>query len=310
MGMNRVPTLGALSRRGLVFGGALGVASLVSTQTWPLGLALGPKPKVIANPMAYQKVHTVGLDPMPELEVAFADFKASGYAGVELYPYNLRIDGAVEKLATLIARHELPLTGCSFTGAMWQAEQASAILADARLLTSRLVRLGGKTITLNVGDAGRRKTEAELDVQARTLSGVLAICREAGLRPALHNHVHELADDMAELEGMIARVPDLPLGPDLNWVMRAKVDPVAFIRRFGPRIVHLHLRDQDADGRWTEALGEGITDFPAIATALRQAGFGGYAAVELMADARWPARLGLKGAYAESRRYMRSVFGW
>ena len=43
----------------------------------------------------------------------------------------------------------------------------------------------------------------------------------------------------------------------------------------------MHIRDQYADSKWTEYVGEGVTDFPAIASALKAQNFNGSAAIEL-----------------------------
>jgi len=58
-----------------------------------------------------------------------------------------------------------------------------------------------------------------------------------------------------------------------------------FIRQFGKKIVFLHLRDQKKDGRWSEAMGEGDTDFVAISAALKQIHFQGLAVIELAHEA-------------------------
>jgi sugar phosphate isomerase/epimerase len=55
------------------------------------------------------------------------------------------------------------------------------------------------------------------------------------------------------------------------------VDAVWFLDTYGKRIVFLHPRDQHADGRWSEALGEGDMAYAAIARALQRIGFSGVA---------------------------------
>ena len=91
----------------------------------------------------------------------------------------------------------------------------------------------------------------------------------------LHNHTYEVENDMHDLKGTLARIPDVKLGPDLNWLVRAGVDPVSFIKTYGKQIVFLHLRDQKADGKWSEAMGEGNTDYVAIGKALQEVKFSG-----------------------------------
>jgi hypothetical protein len=98
------------------------------------------------------------------------------------------------------------------------------------------------------------------------------------------------------------------LGPDLNWLIRGGVDPVNFIRTYGSKMVYMHIRDQRQDGKWTEYIGEGITDFPAIAEALKEIDFKGEAAIELASDV--PPQNPMKENWKDSRVYVRKVFGW
>jgi len=74
--------------------------------------------------------------------------------------------------------------------------------------------------------------------------------------------------------------------------VRGGVDPVDFIETYGDRIVFLHLRDQSADGKWCEAMGEGDMDYVAIGRALRAAGFSGDAVIELAHERNFKTRPG------------------
>lgn len=54
---------------------------------------------------------------------------------------------------------------------------------------------------------------------------------------------------MHDFKGTIKKVPYLKLGPDLNWLVRAEIDPVWFIKTYGDKMVYMHIRDQSADGK-------------------------------------------------------------
>ena len=126
----------------------------------------------------------------------------------------------------------------------------------------------------------------------------------------LHNHTYEVQDGEHDLNGTLARIPDVKLGPDLNWLLRAGVDPVDFIRRHAERIVFLHLRDQKADGRWPEAMGEGDMDYVAIGRALREIGFSGDAVVELAHEADFELTRPLRESLKISREFVRETLGY
>jgi sugar phosphate isomerase/epimerase len=100
------------------------------------------------------------------------------------------------------------------------------------------------------------------------------------------------------------------LGPDLNWLLRAKVDPVDFIRRHGKQMVYAHLRDQKADGRWSEAMGEGDMDYGAIGRALHAIPFTGDVAIELAHESDFQPTRPYGESFGMSRKYVRRVMGW
>ncbi|CAN5340609.1 hypothetical protein BH23BAC1_BH23BAC1_07320 [soil metagenome] len=91
-------------------------------------------------------------------------------------------------------------------------------------------------------------------------------------------------------------------------MIRGGVDPVWFIITYGKQMVYLHLRDQDAAGKWTEVVGEGVTDFRAIARALEKVNFTGRAAIELAFEE--PTAKPVKEVWKKSRIYVNKVFGW
>jgi sugar phosphate isomerase/epimerase len=126
----------------------------------------------------------------------------------------------------------------------------------------------------------------------------------------LHNHTYEVEHGAHDLNGTVARVPGVKLGSDLNWLVRGGVDPVAFLRQHGDRIVFLHLRDQHADGRWSEAMGEGDMDYAAIGRALREIGFTGPAVVELAHERGFVPTRPIRQSLRLSRELVRRVLGY
>jgi sugar phosphate isomerase/epimerase len=268
------------------------------------------KPKISAHIWVYASAYPPTWDATPVLEKAFSDLHAAGFDGVEVMEVNLRHDDAVEHLGRLQKQYELPVTGSSYGAAMWDATKHAEILSDVALVVKRLGQLKGKTLGISVGDAGRVKTESELDAQAGLLKKIVAICGDSGVVANLHNHTYEVVNGMHDLKGTLARIPDMKLGPDLNWLVRGGVDPVSFIRTYGQQIVYMHIRDQYQDGTWTEYVGQGVTDFPAIAEALKRVNFKGRAAVELAFPAQYVPKYPLAEDWKRSREYVRTVFGW
>jgi sugar phosphate isomerase/epimerase len=242
------------------------------------------------------------------LSQIFMDLKEAGYDGVEIMESILRHDGAVVLLSELIEKHEFPVKGTSYYGNMWKAEEHQKILDDIGQVLEKLHKVGGSKIGLTVGDAGRIKTEKELDDQANLLNQIIKLCKKYEVQPNLHNHTFEVINNLHDLKGTLARIPDIKLGPDLNWLVRGGIDPVWFIKTYGKQMVYMHIRDQDANGQWTEAVGEGVTNFPQIAQALKEMNYQGNAAVELAFD-KPPSRT-IKEDWKISRAYVNNIFGW
>lgn len=245
-------------------------------------------------------------DCTPVLEQVFSDLHYAGIDGLELMDVNLRKEEEVTRLRELSEKYQLPVSGCSYSAPMWDGTKQSRILEEMDQLTDRLHALGGTILGLSVGKAGHVKTEEELDAQALVLEKIRKVCAPKMIVPNLHNHTYEVENGLHDLRGTLSRIPDMKLGPDINWLVRAGVDPTEFIRTYGKQMVYMHLRDQQADGKWTEAVGEGITDFPAIAALIKERSFTGRLAIELAFD-KPPVRP-LREDWKISRDYVEKVF--
>lgn len=249
-------------------------------------------------------------DCTPILDEVFADLKYAGYSGVEIMEPILRHDDAVDRLLGLQHKYKLALAGTSYSGDMWKKEDHEKIAEDLDLVTERLHKAGGKMIGLSVGSPGRKKTEEELDVQGELLKKILTICNKNRIEANMHNHTYEMEHDMFDFKGTVQRVPELKLGPDLNWLLRAGVDPVWFINSYGNKMVYMHIRDQRADGKWTEAVGEGDTNFNAISNAFEKINYRGKAAVELAFEPGTDPSRPVKESWKMSRQFVKKIFGW
>jgi sugar phosphate isomerase/epimerase len=269
--------------------------------------------KVGAHPWVYAATQPK-FDITPVLPQIFADLAYAGVDGIELMHTALQPDDAVQRIGDLSRQHKLPVLGASFGGAMWDHAQHEAVLAEAEQIIPRLAKLGGRTLGVSVGAIrwGQkiRKTPEQLDAQAELLRKLTALCEKHGVVLNLHNHTYEVENELHDLKGTLARLPDARLGPDLNWLVRGGVDPVRFLREYGKRIVFLHLRDQHQDGRWSEALGEGDMDYVAIAGALKEIGFQGTAVIELAHERDFKPTRPLRESLKMSREFVRRVLGY
>ncbi len=301
-----------LTRRRFMYqaGGALallGTVRAVNAQTD----SVPPVRKVLvaAHPWVYAAT-LPQTDITPKLDEIFADMKYAGMDAIELMHTALYPDDAVERIGALADKHDLPVLGTSYGAAMWDPQQQSKVLDDAERVITRLAKLGGRTFGTSVGDAGGRKTPEQLDVQADTLRSIMKVCDAHQVVLNLHNHTYEVRDGLHDLQGTLQRVPEIKLGPDLDWLVQAGINPVEFLTQFGDRIVFLHLRDQRADKTWVEAMGEGDMDYDAIRQALQQIRFAGDAVIELAHPRDLVLTRPLRESLKISRQFVRDKLGY
>jgi sugar phosphate isomerase/epimerase len=251
-----------------------------------------------------------GYDATPVLDQLFTELGGANLDGIELMHFILLHEGAVDRVKELSRKNRLPVIGTSWSANLWDRSQHAQALPQAQLVVERLAQVGGRTLGLSVGDARRKKTDAEFDAQAEALRQIMKICGDHGVVPNLHNHVYEVRDGEYDLNGTLARVPGIKLGPDLGWLFRAKVDPVDFIRRRGKQMVFAHLRNEKADGKWPEDLTEGVIDYAAIGRALHDVKFQGDLMIELAHESTFQPTRPLGESFKISRDYVRRVMNY
>jgi sugar phosphate isomerase/epimerase len=284
-------------------GSAIAGTALISGASHP-----SSKVQVCGHLWVYASRYSPNWDCTPILEQVFSDFNYAGIEGLELMETILRHDDIVQRTKDLVGKYKVPVTGTSYNGNMWNRQEHNKILEDTALVLERLHEMGGSTFGITVGNARRMKTEDELDAQAELLQKIMKLCDKFHVQPNIHNHTFEVENDMYDLRGIIKRVPDIKLGPDLNWLVRGGVDPVWFIKNFGKQMVYMHIRDQNAQGKWTEAVGEGVMDFASIAKALNEIDYKGRAAIELAFEG--PPVNEVRESWKKSREYVKKTFGW
>lgn len=263
--------------------------------------------RIAAHPYGYVRA-VADRDLYGAADRIFADLADAGYDGIELMHTMLEADEAVDRLAALSDEHDLPVIGSSFGGQMWDPAQSEEIAARTERIAEQIEALGGHHLGISTGSTGELKTDEQLDTQAGLVRRMIDTCQHRGIIVDMHNHTYELQWDMHELRGMIERLPDLKLGPDLNWARRAGVDPLQFLRTYADRIVFLHLRDQTGE-LWPQALGEGDEDWEAVAAVLDEIDFSGWVAVELAHEAEVELTRPMRENYRLSLQHLRRAFG-
>lgn len=102
--------------------------------------------------------------------------------------------------------------------------------------------------------------------------------RAAGLGFGWHNHDFEfvpLPDGTVPMTHLLSA--NLEWQFDVAWAVRAGIDPMQWIARFGERITSVHVKDIAAKGEaaaedgWADP-GKGVMDWPALTAALAKSG--------------------------------------
>jgi len=251
-----------------------------------------------------------GYDVSPVLGQIFSDMSYAGFDGVETMEHPLRSAVYTKQIKEFIDQYKIKLTGSSYGADMWNKEKQNQIYEDVDLIFTNMASVGGRTFGVSVGEpAGRKKTEAEFDNQAELLRKLVDLGNKKGIVLNLHNHTAEVENKMYDLRGTLKRIPDIKLGPDLNWLLRAGIDPLSFLREFKKQIVFMHLRDQKIDGKWPESLGEGDVNFKEIASVINEINFEGDAIIELAHENGFIKTRPLRESLKMSREFMRKTMG-
>jgi sugar phosphate isomerase/epimerase len=251
-----------------------------------------------------------GFDVSPILSQIFSDVAYAGFDGVETMEHPLRSTAYTRQIKELIDQYKIKLIGSSYGADMWNKDKSSEIYEDVDRIFGNMASVGARTFGVSVGEpAGRKKTEDDFDTQAALLKRIIALGEKRGIVLNLHNHTAEVENKMYDLRGTLKRIPDIKLGPDLNWLLRAGIDPISFLKEFRKQIVFVHLRDQLSNGKWPESMGEGNVDFKEIAAVMKEISFEGDAIIELAHENGFTRTRPLKESLKMSRDYMRKTMG-
>lgn len=289
--------------------GALGLAAL----GFPTIVSAGIKKRELfigAHVWIYAK-HQPGYDVSNILPQIFSDMKYAGLDGVETMEHPLRNEATTKIIAELIDQNNLPLLGTSYGANMWDKTKHIEILDDVENIMGNMASVKARTFGTSVGHpSGRIKTEDELDAQAELLKKLMVIGEKNGVVLNLHNHTYEVENNLFDLKGTLKRIPDIKLGPDLNWLLRAEVDPISFLNKYRNNIVFMHLRDQLNNGKWPESLGEGDVDFKEIGDFITEIDFAGDLVIELAHEDGFVPTRPIKESLKMSRESIQKSMGY
>ena len=204
--------------------------------------------RLAGAPISWGACEVPGWGVMPDPERVLSEMASVGLRGTELGPPGFfPTDPAV--LRQTLGRHGLELVGAfvplvlhrsSLGDAGRLAQEATTLLAGAgaRMLVLSVVEDEGWTEPTELDDDGWRNLAANLEE-------IKAIAGNAGLTVALHPHVGTLIETDQQVRLALDRL-DVGWCLDTGHLLIGGTDPHAFVRDYGDRIVHAHLKDVDA----------------------------------------------------------------
>jgi sugar phosphate isomerase/epimerase len=169
------------------------------------------------------------------------------------------------------------------------SEDAGAIARVRAALAARGIRLSASGVHGVADEAEARRLFAfakaaripllTIMPDDEALDALDRLCAEhPDVRLGIHNHgPHFRYDKIADVEGSLAgRHPGFGACVDAGHFIRSGEDPVEALRRLGPRVHGVHLKDFRSEGFFAEGciLGQGKLDLAGFFRALREIGFG------------------------------------
>ena len=255
--------------------------------------------------------------PPPAYARVLDEIALAGYAGTELGDWGFLPNDPVTLRAEL-ERRDLALAGAfvaidladpaSHAGGEAAALRAAVLLSECAGPSSAppcIVLAGAMTDRARVALAGRigpehSLSESQWQAVARGAERIaLAVRDRTGLRTVFHQHAGSAVETPEETATLLELTdPELVgLCLDTGHCTYGGGDALEALRRYGPRVWHVHLKDCDgkvlararsegwdyfraAGSRIFCELGRGVVDFPSILGELARVGYQGWAVVE------------------------------
>lgn len=223
----------------------------------------------------------------------------------------------IDRLAPLLEKHGLAMRSLYVNSVLHEEAAIQDSMKQVLAIAERARRIGTRIIVTNPSPirwgGPEDKDDAQLRLQAGALDELGARLGAMGMTLAYHNHDAELRNAAREFHHMMVGTDPkrITLCLDAHWIYRGSGNSAValfdIVRLYADRITELHLR-QSKDRVWTEALGEGDIDYPALARFLLERGIKPHLVLEQAVEGGTPKTVNAVEAHRQSARYARRVF--
>ena len=181
-------------------------------------------------------------------ETIFKDVSELGFAGLELFDWQISGLESQGLLSQFVGKYKLPLVSSYTSIQLTDPAQRAATIANAVNIGKIMKKHGGKAIV--IGPSGRVGGESynfndHKQNIVTTLNELGKAITDIGLIAALHQHtgtaVETRDETYATMEAVDTRY--VKFGPDIGQLQKGGVDPVAVVKQFLPVVQHMHFKD-------------------------------------------------------------------
>ena len=248
-------------------------------------------------------------------ELAIREVAETGFKGIQLRATAFdRFGTRPAALKELLAKHGLAFPVLSSGNLKYAPEDRGAQIA-LHLSHAQFVRDAGGQFLQVIDEKPKGRAVGPDDYRA--LAGMLRRLgertAEIGVPLVYHHHMNSTGEAPDAIAAILQDLSANTVGLlfDIAHYQQGGGDPVAFIKRYGKAITVVHLKDvrplDTAPGyQWVE-LGRGRVDVKGCVAALKDAGFDGWAIVEL--DRVVDAGGSPKASAAANREYVTTELG-
>ena len=228
-------------------------------------------------------------------ETIFKDVSELGFAGLELFDWQIVGLESQGLLSQFVEKYKLPLVASYTSVQLTDPARRAETIAAAVNVANIMKKHGGKTIVVGpsgrVGGASFNFNEHKQNI-VTTLNELGKAITDVGLIAALHQHtgtaVETRDETYATMEAVDTRV--MKFGPDIGQLQKGGVDPVAVVKHFLPVVQHMHFKDWSGGPSMAGycALGLGKVDLVSVLDLMEGRKLEGMIMVELDSGGQMP----------------------
>ena len=205
--------------------------------------------RLAGAPISWGACEVPGWGIMPSVDRVLAEMAELGLKGTELGAPGFFPDDPAS-VDELLTRNGLELVGGFVALALHEPDLIGTI-DETRRAANLIAGAGGEMFVVGVVQDMEWRRPQELDDDgwarlAHNLSEIDAVVADQGLTLALHPHAGTLIETAEQVERAIEAV-DVGWCLDTGHLTIGGADPVEFARSHGDRVVHVHLKDVDAE---------------------------------------------------------------